>query len=115
MLKVKPGLRLRISEKLIITMAPAQACQIVTHSSGRVSKSLILLNAGCTVALGHFLAVRPMNERDMCVGRNLPPHGSVNLDLPRRIVQMIVAANDMGNAHIIIINYNRQHIHRAAI
>ena len=51
----------------------------------------------------------------MRIGGKLPAHGPVDLNLPRCIVQMIIAANDMGDAHIMVIHHDGEHINRAAI
>ena len=45
-----------------------------------------------------------MDQRDMGKGGNRPLHGFEHLDLAKRIVQMIIAANDMGDAHVIVID-----------
>ena len=51
----------------------------------------------------------------MSIVRELPAQGFDNFYLPKGIVQMVVAADNMGYPHVIIINNHRQHISRTAI
>ena len=43
---------------------------------------------------------------------DVPAHRLIDLGLARRVGQMIVAANDMGDAHVVIVDDDRQHIGR---
>ena len=47
--------------------------------------------------------------------RSLPTHALIHHQLTECIVQMIIAADHMGYAHIMIVNNDSQHIGRAAI
>ena len=46
------------------------------------------------------------------------PRRLIDLHLPRRVGEMVVAANDMGDAHVMIVDDDRKHIggvsHRSA-
>ena len=56
-----------------------------------------------------------MKKRHMGENREVPIEGFVNLNLPKSICQVVIAANDMTHFHIMIINDNRQHIGRRAV
>src|SRR4029079_1560819 len=56
-----------------------------------------------------------MDQRDMRHHRHLPSEGLVDLRLPRRIVEVVVTANDMGDTHIMIIDHDREHVGRGAV
>ncbi len=56
-----------------------------------------------------------MDKRDVGPDRNVPAKRLIDLRLARRVGQMIVAADDMGHAHVVIIDHDRQHIGRVAV
>ena len=62
------------------------------------------------MALGQFAAVGPMNHRDMGEIGLRPTHGIVKLDLAKGVGQMVVAADDLGNAHVVIVDNDGVHI-----
>ena len=47
--------------------------------------------------------------------RHVPAKTLIDMILAKGIIEMVVAANNMGNAHIMVIHHHRQHIGRAAI
>ena len=47
--------------------------------------------------------------------RRRPAERIVDLRLPRRIGQMIVAADDMGDAHVVVVDHDGQHVGRRAV
>ena len=46
---------------------------------------------------------------------DVPAHGLVNRDLPERVAQMVVTANDVGDVHVVIIDHDGQHIGRRIV
>jgi hypothetical protein len=46
---------------------------------------------------------------------NLPAHGLIDLRLPRGVGEMIVAANDMRDAHVVIVDDDGEHVGRRAV
>src|SRR2546430_16160139 len=56
-----------------------------------------------------------MDERNMRHDRGAPAKRLIDLHLARRVGEMIVAANDMGDAHIMIIHNHGEHIGRRTI
>ncbi len=51
----------------------------------------------------------------MGVDRLGPAHGLDDLQLAKGVVQVIVAADHMGDAHVLVVNDDRQHIGRRTI
>jgi len=65
--------------------------------------------------LESFCSVGSVNQGNMAVDRFWPAHSLDDLKLPRRIVEMIVAADDVGHSHVEIIDHDRKHIGRRAV
>ena len=51
----------------------------------------------------------------MGIDRFRPAHGVDDLALPRRIGQVIVTANDVRDAHVLVIHDDREHVRRRAV
>ncbi len=47
--------------------------------------------------------------------RHLPAERVVDLGLPRSVGEMVVAPDDVGHAHIVIVDHHRQHVCRRAV
>ena len=67
------------------------------------------------MAFGKFFAIGPVNQRDMREDRHVPAHGLIDHHLTRRIAQVIVAADNMCDAHIMVIHDDREHVDRRAV
>ena len=113
--EVEPFPRLIVREELIIAVAPAQTGQIVAHTSGRVAHLLVFFCAKRAVAFRKLLAVGAVNQGDVGVNWQGPAHGVIDHHLTRGIIQVVIPADHMGYAHVMIINNNSQHVNRGAI
>ena len=102
-------------EKFLIAMAPAQPHQIIAQGLGQIAHGLIGFYTQSTVAFGQFCTIGPMNQRNMCHFRYVPATGLIDLGLAGCIGQMIIATDDVGNTHVMVIDDNRQHISRPAV
>ena len=51
----------------------------------------------------------------MAVDRLRPAHRPDDRELAKGVVEMIVAADDMGDAHVVIVDHHGEHIGRAAV
>lgn len=67
------------------------------------------------MTLGQLSAVLAVDERDVRENRRLPTHSLVKLNLAETVGEVIVAANDMGDAHVMIVHHYRKHIGRRAV
>jgi len=48
-------------------------------------------------------------------GRRLPAERLINVLLPRGVGEMIVAANDLRDAHVVIVDDDREHVGRRPV
>ena len=62
------------------------------------------MDRGARVAFGHFGAVRVQDERDVCVGGWDFAKGLEELEVLGRVHEVVLAANDVGEAHLEIID-----------
>ena len=67
------------------------------------------------MTLGQFRPVWPVDQWDMGIDRLRPAHCPDDRQLPEGVVEVVVAANDMGNAHIVIVDHDGEHVGRTAV
>ena len=113
--QVERGDQLLGGEELLVAMAPAEPRQIIAQRGRQIAHRAIGVDAERAVALGELGAVRPVDERDMRHDRHVPAERLIDLGLARRVGQMIVAADDMRHAHVVIVDDDRQHVGRIAV
>ena len=56
-----------------------------------------------------------MDERDVRHHRHFPAERVVDLSLTRGIGEMIIAADDVGHAHVVVVDHDREHIGRRTV
>src|SRR5215208_3802446 len=56
-----------------------------------------------------------MDQRNVRHTRDVPPKRVVDLLLARGIDQVIVAPNDMRDAHVVVVDYDGEHVSRIAV
>ena len=56
-----------------------------------------------------------MDQRYVRHDWNRPAERIINLLLPRSVGQMVIAANDVGNFHVVIVDYDGEHVGRRAV
>uniref|UniRef100_A0A0N5A035 PE-PGRS family protein n=1 Tax=Parastrongyloides trichosuri TaxID=131310 RepID=A0A0N5A035_PARTI len=113
--QVEPGEGLFVAEQLVVAVRPAQPGQIVAHGFGQIAHVGVFVHRLRAVALGQLGPVRAVDQGDMGEGRTQPAHRRKDLDLTRGVGQVVVATDNMGNAHIMIIDHNRMHIGWCAV
>ena len=113
--QIERGDELLGGEELLVAVTPAEPREIVAQRRRQIAHGAVGVDAERAMALGELGAVRPMNERDMRHRRNVPAEGLIDLGLPRGVGQMIVAANDVRHAHVVIVDDDREHIGRVAV
>ncbi len=91
-------------------MGPAKAYEIVAQGRREVAHRAIGLDAERTVPFGQLRAIWPVNERNVRHGRRRPAHEIVDRELTRGVRQMVVAAQDLRDAHVVIVNDHGQHV-----
>ena len=102
-------------EDFLVAMAPAEPHQIVAHRRRQVAHGPVGIDAERAVALGKLRAVRPVDQRDVRHHRHRPAERLVDLGLPRGVVEVVVAADDVGHAHVVVVDHHRQHVGRIAV
>ena len=115
MVQIEPFDGLGGGDDFLIAMAPAQPDEIIAHGLGQVAHVAIGLDGQRAVTLGKLGAVWAMDQRQMPIDGLRPAHGLDDLKLAGGIVQMIGAANNMGDAHVEIIHHHGQHISGRAV
>ena len=113
--QVEPGDGLGVAEQFVVAVRPAQAGQIVAHGLGQIAHLGVFMHRLGAVPLGQFGAVRPVNQRDVGEDRARPAQRVVDQALTCGVVQVIVAANDVGHAHVVIVHHHGQIIGRGAV
>ena len=68
------------------------------------------INPERAVAFREFLAVLAVDERDMRPDRHRPAHGVVDHHLARGVVQVIVAPDHVGDAHVVVVDDHGKHV-----
>jgi hypothetical protein len=62
------------------------------------------------VPLRQLGPVGPVDQRNVGEHRRLPAAGLVEHRLPEGVGQVVVAADDVGDAHVVIVDHHRQHV-----
>ena len=113
--QVEGGDHLFGREELAVALAPAEAHEIIAQGGGQIAHRAIGVDAERAMTLGELGAVRPVDQRDMRHDGHVPAQRLIDLHLPRGVGQMVVAANDMGDAHVVIVDDDGEHIGRVAV
>ena len=112
---VERGDHLGAREHLLVAMRPAEAHEVVEQRVGQVAVLLVLQHAHRAVALGELGAVRPEDHRHMRVDRDLRAERGEHVHLSRRVVEMIVAADDMRDAHVGVVHHHAEVVGRRTV
>ena len=102
-------------QDLDIAMRPAEPQQVVAQRLGQIALFLELQHADRAMALGQFLAILAVDQRDMGEVRPLPAHRVIDLRLAERIGQVVVAADDMGDRHVVVVHHHGVLVGRRAV
>ena len=103
---VEPGRSLGVRENLVVTMPPPQLGQVVAQGLGQVAHVVKFADRLGAVALGQFLAVWTMDHGQMSPDRRFPSHGLIDVRLPGGVVQVVVAPDDVGHPHVVVIDHD---------
>jgi hypothetical protein len=90
--------------------------EVVAQRLRQVAHGAVGLDAERPVALRQLGAVGPVDQRDMGQERRRPAERLVDLDLlAGGIGQVVVAADNVGDAHVVIVDDHREHVGRRAV
>ena len=100
---------------LVVAMRPAEADEIVAHRLGQVAHGAIGIDAERAVALGQLGAVGAVDQRDVRHHRHRPAERVVEDLLAPGVGEVIVAADDVGDAHVVVVDDDGEHVGRRAV
>jgi hypothetical protein len=99
-LQIEPFDELLAREDLGVAVRPAQARQIVEHGLGQIALVAIARDGHRAVALAHLLALLVQHGRQVGVDRHLAAQRAEDVDLARRVVDVVVAADHVRDLHV---------------
>ena len=103
------------AEHFLVPMRPAEPHQIVEQRLGQIAFVAVLQHADRAVALGQALAVGAQDHRHMGIGRRRHAERPQQVDLPRRVVDVVIAADDVRYPHVRIVHHHREVVGRRAV
>ncbi len=116
MAEIEPFHRVLAADDLVVAMAPAEPEQIVEQGLGQDAELVAIgVDAERAMALGELRPVRPVDQRHVGVDRLGPAHRPDDRQLAEGVVEMVVAADHVGDAHVVIVDDDRQHVGRRAV
>ena len=96
-------------------MAPAEPDQVIAQRRREIAHGAVGLDSERAVAFRQFGAVRPMDQRDMRHVRDVPSERVVDLLLAGGVDQMVVAADHVGDAHVVVVDHDGKHVGRVTV
>ncbi len=111
----KPFDSLSPGNDLVIAMAPAEPQQVVEHRVRQYPHVAIGVDTQRAMAFRQFGAIIAVDQRDMGIDRFGPAHRLDQRQLPEGVVEMVITADQMGHAHVMIVDDDREHIGGRAI
>ena len=94
------------AEDLLIAVGPAEADQIVDQGLGQQAVLLVLDDGAGAVALGELGAVGAEDHGHVAEGWHLEAQRLVDEDLARGVGDVVVAADDVGDAHVVVVHHH---------
>ncbi len=113
--EIEPSDGLFGRDDLVVTVAPAEAHEIVAQRFGQVALVAIGIDAEGAMPLGELGSVGTMDQRQMGKFGDRPVEGTVDLGLAEGVVEVVVAADDVADLHIMVVDHHREIVGRAAV
>ena len=103
-------------DDLVVAMAPAEPQQVIVERLGQDAELVAIgFDAERAVALRQLGAVGAVDQRDVRIDRLGPAHRADDRQLAEGVVEMVVAADDVGHAHVVVVDDDREHVGRRAV
>ena len=116
MVEVEPFDGLFAADDLVVAMTPAEPEEVIADRFGQIAELVAVgIDPERAVALAELGAVGPVDQRHVGVGRLGPAHRLDDRQLAEGVVEMVVAADDVGDAHVVIVDHDCEHIGRRAV
>jgi hypothetical protein len=103
------------AEYFLVAMRPAEPNQVIQQSLAKITLVPVFAYVYRTVTLRQLCAVGAEDHGQMCKLRRRRTQCVVHIYLSRRIVEVIVASNHVGNTHIGIIDDDREIVRRRPV
>ena len=87
-------------------MTPAEASEVIEHRFGQKAAGFVFHDGHRAVALGELLTVRTVDERQVRKHRHFSAQSVVEVDLARRVVDVVGTADHMAHLHVPIVDHN---------
>ena len=87
-------------------MAPAEAGEVIEDGFGQKPAGFVFHYRHRTVALGKLLSVRPVDKRQVRKNRNLGAEGLIQINLTRRVVDVVGTADHVADLHVPVIHHH---------
>ena len=113
--QVEGGDQFLFGEELLVTGAPAEPRQVVAQRRRQVAHGAVGVDAERAVALGELRPVGAVDQRDVRPDRRVPAERLIDLGLAGGVGQVVVAADDVGHAHVVVVDDDGEHVGRVAV
>ena len=107
--------QLLAAEQLLVTVRPAQAGQVAQQRVGQVAGVLVLHHVGRTGALGQLGALLVQDHRHVRELGHRCAQRLVDVDLARGVVDVVVAADHLGDAHVPVVHHHSEVVRGVAV
>ena len=114
-IEAEPGDRPIAVDDLIVAVTPAEAQQPVYQRIRKNPEFAVRIDAQRAMPFGELGPVGAVDQGNMRVDRRLPAECTEQLGLAKRVVEVIVAPDRMGDFHVVIVDDDRQHVGRRSV
>ena len=101
---VEPRHQLLAREDFVVAVRPAQAGEEIDHRLGEKPFLRVMHDADRAMTLGQLGSIGAQNRRQVSVDRRLGAERADHVDLARSVVDVVVAADDVGDLHVEIVD-----------
>ena len=114
-IEVELGDHLLAREQLLVAMAPTEAHEGVEDRVRREAHRAVFHDAQRAMTLAELGTVAAEDHRHVRVLRRGCAQRLQDVDLPRRVVDVVVAADDVGDAHVHVVDDDAEVVGRHAV
>ncbi|EWS63858.1 hypothetical protein Y695_02907 [Hydrogenophaga sp. T4] len=114
-IEVEPFEELCAAKNFVVTVAPAQAREVVHHRVRQVAFVAVLRHGLGAVALAHLLALLVEHGGQVGVHRRFFAERFEDVDLARRVVHVVVTADHVGDGHVDVVHHHAEVVGGCAV
>jgi competence protein ComEC len=101
---IEPRDKLFGRNDFVVAVAPPESHEVIAQCDGQITHGAVILDALGAVAFGEFSPISAVNERYVREAGHSPIHALINLRLARCVGQMIDTADNVRDAHVVIVD-----------